>query len=875
MKITAIRLRHVKKIGGQGLALENLSDGLNVLSEPNEFGKSTVFDAFRHGLLTKHSSKKEPIKALEPRLGGGAPLVEIDITLNGESYRIRKQFLSQASTSITELKSGTIIKTADDAQDWIRSAIGADEKALGPTGLLWVTQGEPLKRPSQPDDQKEVFSSVLDNEVTSVISGQRGRQLIAKVNSGLADLITKTGRPSKAFRAAEDQLKVLIARKSELSQKMASAENALTRLSQITSEKTSLDDPSRDAELLSNLKAAEEAYERAVQAAPKLEQLSAEAEMKVLSVERIKQKIEDLERDNDHGRSLLTDVERAEKSLSASKEELTAKQSTLADLTKSRKVAEDASMAAQENLRQAYAAGESKRAIIELKRSEQNLKEMLSLREEHEAFTAKLAVMPIDNLVLRELTDLDNRVQVLDASRAKSETTFVVRYADNHPAIFTQNGQKLREGESYPVHGQAIIEVPGAGQLEIQTKVDANAVDLERSFQDAKSALTARLAELGVTSIGQAKASEKRRYELKQNIQDLNTKINSLAPDGVQALRDSIALAKTQSDAIINDGPDPEKAKTAVDNTQLALTRAAAQEKVVDDECSAIVTKIAVTNEKLAGLRRDLSRLCDEIGSVDTWNSLIAAEREKLAVGEQEAGEALARYEAFKVESPSLELAEASKDRCSKSIENRKERLNTLIRESEGLKGQLLSLAADGVEGDLASTEGEIERVEATIARFESEVRALSLLKATLEETQDKEKQQLFEPVVKELSGLISQVVQGAEIRLGADYAASEIIRNGLIETVDSLSGGTQEQIAILTRLAFARLKAKQGHPTPVILDDALVFSDDTRIASMFTALNVVAKDLQIIVLTCRQKSFEGLGGNLLLGKTWPEAKER
>lgn len=871
MKITAIRLRHVKKIGGQGLALESLSDGLNVLSEPNEFGKSTVFEAFRHGLLTKHSSKKEPIKALEPRLGGGAPVVEIDLIVKGEAFRIRKQFLSQASTNITELKTGTIIKTADDAQDWIKSAIGADEKALGPTGLLWVTQGDPLKRPSQSEDQKEVFSSVLDDEVTTVVSGQRGRQLIAKVNSNLAELVTKTGRPTKAFKAADDQLKILAARKNELLQKMASAENALLRLAQISSEKSSLDDPRRDAELKSSLKAAEEAYELAVQAAPKLEQLYADAEMKKQLVERAKQKIEDLDRDVEHGQRLLAEIERTESSLSVLTEELAAKQSTLAELSKSKKAAEETSAAAEERLRKAFEFERSKRAIDDLKRLEKNLENVLQLREEHEALVAKLATMKIDNLVLRELTDMDNEVQVLDATRAKSETVFVVRYADEKTASLTQDGKILRAGESYPVHGQAVVDIPGMGQLEIQTKIDADAVDPETSFHHAKADLAARLADLGVTSIGEAKASEKRRYDLKLDIQDVNTQINRLAPDGVQSLRDDIALAKTQSDMINVEQFDLDKAKADVDDTKLALIRAEEQEKNVVIACSGVTTKIAVSNEKLAGLRRDLRRICDEIGSAGAWNNLRLAGREKLAISEQDDRDALARYEAFRLESPSLELAEANKDRCYKAIENRKDRLNALIRESEGLKGQLKSLAADGVEGDLSSTEGEIERVEATISRFNSEVRPLSLLKTTLEETQDREKQQLFDPVVKELSGLVSQVVKGAEIRLGDDYAASEIIRNGLIETVDSLSGGTQEQIAILTRLAFARLKAKQGHPTPVILDDALVFSDDTRIASMFTALNVVAKDLQIIVLTCRQKSFEGLGGNLLSGRTWPE----
>ena len=50
----------------------------------------------------------------------------------------------------------------------------------------------------------------------------------------------------------------------------------------------------------------------------------------------------------------------------------------------------------------------------------------------------------------------------------------------------------------------------------------------------------------------------------------------------------------------------------------------------------------------------------------------------------------------------------------------------------------------------------------------------------------------------------------------------------------------------------------------PVILDDALVFSDDDRIERMFDALHRQAGDLQIIVLSCRQRAFSSLGGTAL-----------
>src|SRR3546814_7724436 len=73
-----------------------------------------------------------------------------------------------------------------------------------------------------------------------------------------------------------------------------------------------------------------------------------------------------------------------------------------------------------------------------------------------------------------------------------------------------------------------------------------------------------------------------------------------------------------------------------------------------------------------------------------------------------------------------------------------------------------------------------------------------------------------------------------------------------------------RERLSVLTRLAFGRLCARDGKPAPVILDDALVYSDDDRIERMFDALHRQAREQQIIVFSCRQRAFQRLGGNVL-----------
>jgi len=105
----------------------------------------------------------------------------------------------------------------------------------------------------------------------------------------------------------------------------------------------------------------------------------------------------------------------------------------------------------------------------------------------------------------------------------------------------------------------------------------------------------------------------------------------------------------------------------------------------------------------------------------------------------------------------------------------------------------------------------------------------------------------------------------GAEITIDENLHITGVVREGgYEEAFQHLSMGTQEQIAVLVRLAFAEMLVEQGHPATVILDDALVFSDDRRMSRMFDILNMAARNVQVIMLTCREQLFEELGGQPL-----------
>ena len=141
----------------------------------------------------------------------------------------------------------------------------------------------------------------------------------------------------------------------------------------------------------------------------------------------------------------------------------------------------------------------------------------------------------------------------------------------------------------------------------------------------------------------------------------------------------------------------------------------------------------------------------------------------------------------------------------------------------------------------------------------------LQLLRTVVEQAYDKRREQLNAPLHRHLKPFLQDVFPQAEIALGDGFSVEGLKRTGpASELFGRLSHGTQEQIAVLVRLAMGAMICEKGHDVPIILDDALVYSDDARIERMFDAISRAGRNQQVIVLTCRARSFAGLGGNPL-----------
>ena len=83
---------------------------------------------------------------------------------------------------------------------------------------------------------------------------------------------------------------------------------------------------------------------------------------------------------------------------------------------------------------------------------------------------------------------------------------------------------------------------------------------------------------------------------------------------------------------------------------------------------------------------------------------------------------------------------------------------------------------------------------------------------------------------------------------------------DGITLDVEQLSTGTREQLGILARLACATIVSPDGDGAPVVIDDALGWSDPTRLQRMGAAIAAAGKHCQVIVLTCTPGRYAHVG---------------
>lgn len=889
MKLRSVAVNQFKKFTNP-IRLDGIGDGLNVVVGPNEMGKSTLLDALRAALFEKYSSRAQPIIALQNDRNQAAPVVELTFELDDGLYRITKRFIKKPYARLS-CPDGRMLE-ADAAEDQLRSLLGFDEpgktgakaETLGMWNVLWVQQGQSFGTFDIPNTARSNLHSALEAEVGMVLGGRRGRALPQAVETQLGVLVTSGGKPRGSYKELIDHIDVLReelgdlqGRRQNLAQTLDDlevAEGSLARLTAVDRDQT-------------DQKELDEARQRHSH----LAQLEARVSAASLELELKRQNLAQAEKVAEDRQHLKEDIKVEEAALRSSSQRFSEVR-VQENEARSRldalwaKVRESEAAVASDD--DAFSRAQRVTAVVDrearISELEGRYAKAQAAEDRQRRAQQKAAAILVTDKSLAAIREAEKSLAAVTSRLSAAATLVSFDIAPERRAGIEIDGQPLRiEQSSVQAVEPTTIVIPDRGRITVEPAIK-DRDKLLRQQRDAASELSAALAMAGVASASNAEEQYTKRQRLLQEVELARQEAELHVPKtedhdaGARALADyiegmRIILEREKAEVQLERLPSRSEAEAALRFAQervgkarelLQIARAALTgpdeaAKHLHDELATVTVRHEEAERRFEKLRHQLAdaeAACatDQLAAQITAARTSLFEQEKTVEGlkEQRTDETL----------PQLE---ARIRRLEKALEDRRDKRAALKEKIAGLRSRVEVAEAVGLDEAIAEKGRELALREEEHQRLDREVRVLGLLLTTLRNAEHAAKERYLSPVLRRVRPYLQLLFPGADVRIDEDLRITGVVRGaGYEEAFNHLSMGTQEQIAVLIRLAFAEMLVEQGHPATVILDDALVFSDDRRMQRMFDILNMAARSVQVLILTCREQLFEELGGRSL-----------
>ena len=169
-------------------AIEGLAEGLNIVIEPNESGKSTLLEALRAAFFVRHNTRNQLAQSFAPHGEAVGPEIKVSFDVDGEPWTIMKRFLRSPSVEITGPEGRA---QGEEAETRLNTLLGSvrdtsrngDISTYGALGLLWIAQTEALSVSAPGQIVRDTIASTLEAEVGSIMGGEAYRRVTSRTVS--------------------------------------------------------------------------------------------------------------------------------------------------------------------------------------------------------------------------------------------------------------------------------------------------------------------------------------------------------------------------------------------------------------------------------------------------------------------------------------------------------------------------------------------------------------------------------------------------------------------------------------------------------------------------------------------------------------------
>lgn len=342
----------------------------------------------------------------------------------------------------------------------------------------------------------------------------------------------------------------------------------------------------------------------------------------------------------------------------------------------------------------------------------------------------------------------------------------------------------------------------------------------------------------------------------------------ALAPKGLSALAADIAMreARLAEARQVLQGMPP--ADTAMPSSAQAESEEGAARAALETASAALNdAKVAAGNA-----REQVKAAEDELAAVKaTLNDPTRANRKTEAgaaltdaLAQQSALQDKVAELAQQLQSANLPVLAQDVERLEQSVKQAEATHSQRANEITRLEAELEARGALGQEEAASEKQRELEHATRRCAELERRAKALDHLLKLLREKRSALARRLRAPLQKHLDHYLQILFPGAQVEVGDDLSPGRITRQGLrgaqSGAFEELSVGAREQMGVVARLAYADLLKEARKPTLLILDDALVNTDEERLRQMKRVLYDAATRHQILIFSCHPEAWRDLG---------------
>ncbi|HEV7401697.1 MAG TPA: hypothetical protein VGO11_02180 [Chthoniobacteraceae bacterium] len=876
----------------EAIAVGPLAPGLNILAQPNEWGKSTIIHALCRALFEKYSSQSEEIRQLRPAGTSLSPRIEVCFTARGDRHRLVKKFLEGRSSELHRWNGGAWERTdeSDKADQRVRELLGAPalEGRLAKPGTwgliqyLWCRQDEPAQWPCWEGDGGETTRRRLATvEIDTTMRWLALRLEALGETHFTAKGAVKKGSP---LQLAEAERETAEAQLAELRRRGADLEQLDAQYAAMTAELPRLE---------------RERGERAAEASA----LRTQAE----AAELIKGEIALAASEFQRADAALQSVRHDRDTLAQTAAEIAAEEAAQGQSRQRAEESQALTRRLEERVEEARAAArrrEEERTKRQTKLA--RIREILQSRKRAERLAGLLITQAQLGRSAREVEECEARL----AARPALSKNDLQRARELERAAAEQSAQLRAAGLSVrlePVH-DALISPAADGAL---------APDLEVAGGASRKLLVARTLTLELHGWGRViiESGAQETAQLLNEVLGTATQLAALlAQTGAASLAEAetaaqeaqqwqarLAIARAEVAALLTKWKTPagfaaDLAKAQAEHEQSRRLHQFTAEEEKRSEISLQVEEQALAAAEAADRKEEKSFA----QGLDTLREELETARVQAAEAAQKAAVSAGRTKMLREQTAALlarhpagledaladaqreftraeaRLATARRDlppqaeslaeratRAARAAAEVEAELQRKQRAADRLKTLLEERGGDGLYARVAEAEERLETAQSLAGRLRREGLAARLVRELIQRREESSIRAVLSPLEDRLTQTFAALtgIPGRRVWFDEHLAVKGVgPRPEELIAFENLSRGAREQMLLALRVAIALQVAADDGPQCLVLDDVLVHTDATRHENVLDFLQSLSSQVQIVLLTCHGERYRGLG---------------